>query len=666
MVDIPEALAEKVRGLPREPGIYKFKDAAGKTLYVGKATSLRSRVGSYFQAPESRGGKTALLVSHIADVEYILSGSPLQALQWESDLIKEERPKYNVVLRDDKHYPYVRITVQEPWPRLEIARRIAPDGARYFGPFTDAGSVRRTMDTLNRLFPYILCTKEITGTDPRPCLYYYINRCVAPCIGAVGNEQYRALIDQVIRFMEGRTQDVLNELRREMEEAAERLDFEHAAALRDRIRAAERVVEQQAVVTSAHDDFDIIAIATGGGGQEAAADRSEDGVSTPVADRAAGEEGPGVDGGALSENDGSAPVGASIPLPDGGAAPQSSVLSPQSSEACAQVFFMRGGRMVGREHFILQNTQGETPGELVRSFLLLFYGDATQMPKQVFVSQEPEDGGTMREWLDETAGHRVELRVPKRGEGQRLMELAKRNAAETLVRSQLERANEQLRSTGAMEELQEALELPTIPVRVECFDISHVQGAYTVASMSVAENGRPKNADYRRFRIKTVDHNNDFASMQEVIRRRFGHLVEQRRNPTEDNEKWGVIPDLVVIDGGKGQLNAALEVMRELELEIPMVGLAKQYEEVFLPGRSDPVILPRDSAGLFLLQRVRDEAHRFAITYHRASRGKGALKSSLDEIPGVGPKRKRALCSGSGTSTPSGRRRSTRSPLSPA
>jgi excinuclease ABC subunit C len=304
---------------------------------------------------------------------------------------------------------------------------------------------------------------------------------------------------------------------------------------------------------------------------------------------------------------------------------------------------MRGGRMVGREHFILQNTQEESSGELVRSFLLLFYGDATQMPKQVFVSHEPEDGTTMREWLDETAGHRVELRVPKRGEGQRLMELAKRNAAETLERSQLERANEQLRSTGAMEELQEALDLPTIPVRVECFDISHVQGAYTVASMSVAENGRPKNSDYRRFRIKTVDHNNDFASMQEVIRRRFGHLVEQRRNPTEDNEKWGVIPDLVVIDGGKGQLNAALEVMRELELEIPMVGLAKQYEEVFLPGRSDPVILPRDSAGLFLLQRVRDEAHRFAITYHRASRGKGALKSSLDEIPGVGPKRKRAL-----------------------
>jgi excinuclease ABC subunit C len=304
---------------------------------------------------------------------------------------------------------------------------------------------------------------------------------------------------------------------------------------------------------------------------------------------------------------------------------------------------MRGGRMVGREHFMLQNTQGESEASIMRAFLLLFYGEATQLPRQVFMSHEPEDAEDLREWLAETAGHKVELRVPKRGEGERLVKLAARNAQETLERVELERAAEQHRFGGAMLELQEALELPTIPERIECFDISHVQGAYTVASMSVAEGGRPANAEYRRFRIKTVDHNNDFASMQEVIRRRFGHLVEQRRNPTAENEKWGVIPDLVVIDGGKGQLNAALEVMDELELEIPMVGLAKQYEEVFVPGRSNPVVLPRDSAGLFLLQRVRDEAHRFAITYHRASRGKGALKSSLDEIPGVGPKRKRAL-----------------------
>jgi excinuclease ABC subunit C len=573
----PDALAEKVRSLPREPGIYKFKDADGKTIYVGKATSLRNRVGSYFQAPHAKGGKTSALVAQIVDVEYILTGSPLQALQWESDLIKTERPKYNVVLRDDKHYPYVRITVQEPWPRLEIARRVANDGARYFGPFTDTHSVRRTLDTLNRMFPFILCSKEITGTDPRPCLYAYINRCVAPCIGAVSNEDYRALIDRVIRFMEGRTDGVIKELRRDMEDAAERLDFEQAAALRDRLKSAERVVEQQSTTTSNREDFDVVAVAR------------------------------------------------------------------NQTVACAQVFFMRGGRMVGREHFVLQNADEESEAALIESFLLLFYGQSPQVPKQLLLSEEVEDAATMAAWLTETARHRVEIRVPKRsGESLRLVQLAQKNAAETIERWELERANELQRTTGALLELQEALDLPTIPERVECYDISHVQGAYTVASMSVVEQAKPKPSEYRRFRIRSQE-NNDFASMQEVLRRRFGHLVEQRRNPTPENEKWGAIPDLVVIDGGKGQLSAAQAVMHELELEIPMVGLAKQYEEVFLPERSDPVVLPRDSAGLFLLQRVRDEAHRFAITYHRAARGKGALKSSLDEIPGVGPKRKRAL-----------------------
>jgi excinuclease ABC subunit C len=576
-VSAPESLAEKVRNLPREPGIYKFKDAEGNTIYVGKATSLRSRVSSYFQTPGAKGGKTDLLVSNIADIEYILTGSPVQALQWESDLIKTERPKYNVVLRDDKQYPYVRITVQDRWPRIEIARRVANDGARYFGPFTNTQSVRRTMDTLNKMFPYILCTKEITETDPRPCLYYYINRCVAPCIGAASNEQYRALIDRVIRFMEGKTSDVIRELKGEMEEAAENLEFERAAAVRDRLKAAERVADQQSETISLLEDIDVIGVAR------------------------------------------------------------------REGLACAQVFFMRGGRMVGREHFILQHAQDEEEATIMESFLLLYYGDVPQIPRQLYVSHAPEELPTIKEWLTEVAHHRVQVSSPKGGEGKRLLELAARNAGQTLERMELERTADYERSTGAMLELQEALGLPTLPERVECFDISHVQGTNTVASMSVLENAKPRPSEYRRFRIRTVDKNNDFASMQEVIRRRYGHLVEHQRDPSAENEKWGVIPDLVVIDGGKGQLNAAQEVMRELELELPMCGLAKQYEEIFLPGRSDPVVLPRDSAALFLLQRVRDEAHRFAITYHRGSRGKEALKSSLDEIPGVGPKRKKAL-----------------------
>jgi excinuclease ABC subunit C len=299
--------------------------------------------------------------------------------------------------------------------------------------------------------------------------------------------------------------------------------------------------------------------------------------------------------------------------------------------------------MVGREHFILQNAQGETEQSLITSFLLLFYGEATHVPRRILLSHEVEDEPTVRAWLAEVSGHAVALNAPKRGEGARLMALAVRNATETLERAELERASEVERTAGAMLELQQILELPTIPDRIEGYDISHVQGAYTVASMSVLDHARPKPADYRRFRIRTVDHSDDFASMQEVLRRRFEHLVEQSRAPSQENEKWGVIPDLVVIDGGKGQLNAAMEVMHELELEIPTVGLAKQREEIFTPGVSDPIVLPRDSEALFLLQRVRDEAHRFAITYHRQSRGKGALKSSLDEIPGVGPRRKKAL-----------------------
>lgn len=576
-------LQEKLKALPAAPGIYKFKDAEGRVIYVGKAASLKSRVRSYFAGRNTdwRGGKTSALVAQIADLEYILTGSSLQALKWESDLIKTERPKYNIVLRDDKHYPYVRITVQDPWPRVEIARRAGTDGAKYFGPFPNTNSVRQTMDTLNRLFPYILCTKEITEKDPRPCLYYYIGRCLAPCIGAINNQQYRALIDQVVRFMEGQVDTVLKEIEQEMEAASDRLEFEQAASLRDRLRAAQRVVEQQAVTTTSREDEDVLGLA---------------------------QEGP---------------------------------------HACVQVFFMRGGRMVGREHFALQNAQEEGMPALLNSFLLQFYGEVRRLPRKILLPGKVTDERALREFLSESAGHRVSVMTPQKGEAARLVALANRNAKEALAQLLLEWANDVQRTSGAMLELQETLGLPTLPERIECYDISHVQGAFTVASMSVLAFAKPKPSEYRRFRIRTVEQNDDFASMQEVLRRRFGHLVAAARGTVMENraesEKWGVIPDLVVIDGGRGQLSSALEVLNELELEIPTVGLAKEREEIFLPGRSDPIVLSRDSAALFLMQRVRDEAHRFAITYHRQSRGRGALRSALDEVPGVGPKRKKAL-----------------------
>ncbi len=578
-----EELSQKVKALPSLPGIYKFKDGDGRVIYVGKATSLKARVRSYFASRnlDVRGSKTSALVAQIADLEYILTGSAVQALKWESDLIKTERPKYNVVLRDDKHYPYVRITVQDRWPRVEIARNAGTDGAKYFGPFPNTNSVRQTMDTLNRLFPYILCTKEMTGTDPRPCLYYYIKRCLAPCIGAIDNAQYLTLIDQVVRFMEGRVDTVLKEIEEEMEAAADRLEFEQAAALRDRMRAAQRVVQQQTVTTSSREDQDVLGLAQEG------------------------------------------------------------------TQACIQVFFMREGRMVGREHFVLQNAQEEAAPDLLNAFLLQFYGEARRFPRKILLPGKVTEERVLREYLSEAAGHRVSLVCPAGGEGGRLVGLAARNAKEALSQLLLERANDVQRTAGAMLELQEALGTPTLPERIECFDISHVQGAYTVASMSVLENARPKPSEYRRFRIRTVDQNDDFASMQEVLRRRFGHLVAAMREDSgarsKEDDKWGLIPDLVVIDGGKGQLSSAMAILDELELEIPTVGLAKEREEVFLPGRSEPIVLARDSAALFLLQRVRDEAHRFAVTYHRESRGRGALHSALDDVPGVGPKRKKAL-----------------------
>jgi excinuclease ABC subunit C len=582
--NLPPLIVERLRNLPHLAGVYLFKDAGGNIIYIGKAKHLDNRVRSYFQSPERQERKVQLIVEEAVDVDYILAENEAHALRWEADLIRRERPRYNVRMRDDKKYPYIRIAVQDPFPRVGISRSVLNDGARYFGPFTDSSAVRTTLDTLNLLFPYVRCRKEITGTDRRPCLYYHIKRCVAPCTGAASQAEYRQLIDDAVSFLEGKQEQALDDLRRQMEEASEALQFERAAGLRDRIRAASRVIEQQRVVIKKRSDQDVIGVAR--------------------------------------END----------------------------NVFAQVFYIREGKLRGRDYFPLVATPDETEDVIVRSFILEHYGATEQIPPRILVPTLPDDAAQIEGWLREQAGHRVALTLPERGEGRRLVELATTNAREALERQKIEWQADERRTTGAIEDLQEHLELDTVPERIECYDISNIQGTSSVGSLVVFEDGRPKRSDYKRFKIKTVQGANDFAMMAEVLTRRFKRLRDGQAEAgaggrsERGGASWDRVPDLVIVDGGKGQLSAALAVMESLELvAIPVVGLAKEREEIFLPSRPDPILLPRGSESLFLVQRIRDEAHRFAITYHRVVRGKKSLHSALDDVPGVGPKRKREL-----------------------
>jgi excinuclease ABC subunit C len=600
-------LEEQLARLPDAPGVYKFYDARGTLLYVGKAKSLRSRVRSYFLKTATLEPHKRQMVTEIADIQYLLAETPTQSLVWEADLVRSERPRYNVKLRDDKHYPYIRINVQEPWPKTMVARRMQRDGARYFGPFTDATSVRQTLDTINRLFPHILCNRVITGNDPRACLYYHIKRCPAPCIGAIDNTDYRAIIDQMVAFLDGKADDALAQMRTEMEEAAEQLEFERAADLRDRIRAAEKVVTQQQIVYTSLADEDIVGVCR------------------------------------------------------------------QGVYSCVQVFLIRTGRLIGREHFVLEGPGDEDEGEVLTSFVEQYYSQSTDVPQEVVLPRLIEDVDATRTWLTERrreqgARGRVRITAPITGEKRRLVELATENAREVLERLQAQWLADLERTTGAVVELQDQLQLPQLPHRIECYDISHVQGTNQVASMVVFENGQPRRSAYRRFKIRHQEGNNDFLSMQEVIGRRFRRaLTGQLRRAGEegswegdasdgsdgsdgDEKGWADMPDLVIIDGGKGQLNAALEVLDGMDItELPVVGLAKENEEIFVRdpatgrARSESVWLPRTSQALFLVQRIRDEAHRFAITYHRQVRGRSGLRSALDEVVGIGPKRKREL-----------------------
>ncbi len=574
-----------LQGLPDKPGCYLMKGARGQVLYVGKAINLKNRVRSYFHASANHTRKVAELVSHIEDVEWIVVGSELEALILEMNLIKRYRPKYNVRLKDDKRYPYIKVHWGDPFPKVTMTRRLADDGSRYYGPYTSVWAVHQTLDLLRKIFPYLTCDRVITGQDPRACLYFDIKLCTAPCIGAIDQARYRAMIDDLCRFLEGHSDAIVDRLKREMAAASEALAFEQAAALRDQLTAIERVVEGQKVVSQEKVDSDVIAFARDKG------------------------------------------------------------------EACVQVFFIRAGKLIGREYFILEGTEQAGDPEVLGFFLKQFYDEAPHIPQRVLLPTEVEEARIIEAWLSQkrTSQHKVQLVVPRRGARRQLVKMAAENAADTLAMLRTRWETDRSQHVQALAELQQALKLPEPPIRIECYDISNLQGTAAAGSMVVFEQGAPNKRLYRKFTIKSVQGQDDFASMEEVLQRRFRRWAiaheEQSKPGGKLDPAFGLLPGLLIVDGGKGQLGRAVEVLNAFGLSdrLPVAGLAKGHEELFLPGQPDPLILPRRSAGLYLIQRLRDEAHRFAVSHHRTQRKAAGLASQLDAVPGIGPARRKAL-----------------------
>ncbi len=566
---------KRLSALALAPGVYLMKDAEGTIIYVGKAMALRNRVRSYFQATRHRDPKTRELVSHIADFDVIRTDTPTEALILENELIKKHLPKYNVMLKDSKTYPYIRITNEE-WPRVISTRQIVSDGSTYYGPYTSAGAAYKTINLLNRLFPYRKCDKKITGHDD-VCLYYHMHQCTAPCISAVDRETYMKSINGASLFLSGRGEEITGGIEEEMEQASAAWNFERAAELRDRLNAITHVLERQKIVSPRGTTADIIALAHGAGG-----------------------------------------------------------------DAAVQVGFLRNGKIIGLEYFPMQAAVHDLPGEIVSGFVTQFYSDAAVIPPRLMLQHAlpAEELPIVSEWLNNLRGSKVEISVPHRGDNRGLVEMVAKSAEENLEQARLKHLSDDMKMTAAMSELADALDLPRLPRRIECYDISNLQGTNPVASMVVFQDAKPAKKEYRRFTIKTITGANDFAMMNEVIKRRFRRAAEADE---EKDGKWTTLPDLVIVDGGKGQLNAALEGLREVGMEVPICGLAKEQEEIFLPGRKESIMLPRDAQSLFLVQRIRDEAHRFAVTFHRTRRSKATFHSKLDDIPGIGPKKKKAL-----------------------
>ncbi|MGZ8514151.1 MAG: excinuclease ABC subunit UvrC [Candidatus Limnocylindrales bacterium] len=576
--ELESALAK----LPDKPGVYLMRDARGDVVYVGKAQSLKHRVRSYWQKGNTgplEGHRIRAVLDRIVDVEVTQTDSVSEALLLEMHLIKRYRPRFNVRLKDDKSYPYIKVTLADDFPRVERTRKLVNDGSRYFGPYGSASSVDESMNLVRRLFPFRTCTIDIRDGEralQRPCLLYHIKRCQGPCIQAISKDAYRADIDQVELFLEGRQESLVKALGREMQAAADRTEYERAAVMRDKIRAIERTMESQKMAAFARTELDLVGLAR------------------------------------------------------------------QDNQAAIQLFVIRDGKMIGRDVFLLDAVREAGDDEVLTSFLEQYYTQAGSIPREVYVPSATLDSAVLETFLAERRGGPVHLHVPQRGEKRELLSLATRNAGETLAREQARWLADQGKTLAALDELAAALDLPGPPLRIECYDISNFQGSESVGSMVVFEDGKPRSGEYRRFRIKSVSGPNDYASHQEVLRRRF-RAVRAGEEGSEEERRWAM-PDLVLIDGGKGQVSATKETLDEMGLhDLPLAGLAKEREELFLPGRSEPIVLPATSPALYLVQRLRDEAHRFAITYHRGLRAKRSVRSAFDDLPGVGPKRKREL-----------------------
>ena len=567
-------LKETLAVLPKKPGVYLMKDEYGEIIYVGKAISLRNRVRSYFQSSKNHSSKVKRLVTKIVSIETIITDTELEALILECNLIKKYRPYYNVRLKDDKNYPYIKVTLYETYPRIFMTRRIVKDGSKYYGPFSDSGAVASTLRLMKKIFPIRQCTGNLDRVkNTRKCLNFHINQCLGPCTGDVDPKVYMEMVNEIILFLEGKRDDLARNVKKKMEKASEDLDFERAAMLRDQLHSLEKVIERQKIISENDVDQDVIAI----------------------------------------ERD--------------------------DKNACVQVFFIRGGRLLGKEHFMLDDSSGSDENELVSSFMKQYYSDIDYVPQEILLQSELDEINIVTNWLSSKRGSKVTINSPKKGDKKKLLDMVSENAKTILHQIEMTEKIKREKQDKSLEELRDNLGLNVLPKRIECYDISNIQGVEAVGSMVVFTNGLPDKKEYRKFKVKTVEGPNDFEMMKEVLTRRFLRASGGNMDP-----KFAKIPDLIIVDGGKGQLSSAKKALDSVGFgHLAIVGLAKENEELFLPEQSNPIILGRSSQGLFLVQRVRDEAHRFAITYHRELRGKRSIKSEIEDIPGIGKKRLLAL-----------------------